>query len=100
MAANTISNERLNTGKVARVEHPRWQNVVLWSIVLALVVAAVAMRLYQLGVPFDRDGYDEGVYWQSLRAMGAGFSLYHQIFYSHPPFFLLSTYPFFAIFGG
>ncbi len=100
MAANTISNERLNTGKVARVEHPRWQNVVLWSIVLALVVAAVAMRLYQLGVAFDRDGYDEGVYWQSLRAMSAGFALYHQIFYSQPPFFLLSTYPFFAIFGG
>ena len=99
MAANTIANERLNTGKVARVEHPRWQNILLWGIVLALGIVAVAMRLYQLGVPFDRDGYDEGVYWQSLRAMSAGFALYHQIFYSQPPFFLLSTYPFFALFG-
>ncbi len=99
MSANTIANERLNTGKVARVEHPRWQNILFWGIVLALVIIAVAMRLYQLGVPFDRDGYDEGVYWQSLRAMNAGFALYHQIFYSQPPFFLLSTYPFFALFG-
>lgn len=99
MSANTITNERLNTGKAARAEYPRWQNIVFWSIVLALVVVAIAMRLYQLGVPFDRDGYDEGVYWQSLRAMSAGFTLYHQIFYSQPPLFLLSTYPFFALFG-
>lgn len=57
------------------------------------------MRFYQLGLPFDRDSYDEGVYWQSLRAMGAGHALYGDIFYSQPPFFLLSTYPFYAIFG-
>ena len=99
MSANTIANDRLKTGKVARVEHPRWQNILLWSSILALVIVAVAMRLYQLASPFDRDGYDEGVYWQSLRAMSAGFTLYHQIFYSQPPFFLLSTYPFFALFG-
>ena len=99
MSANTITNESLKTGKVARAEHPRWQKLLLWSSVLALVIIAIAMRLYQLGVPFDRDGYDEGVYWQSLRAMSAGYTLYHQIFYSQPPFFLLSTYPFFALFG-
>ena len=99
MSTNTLANEHLKTGKVARVDYRRWQNVVLWSIVLALVIAAVAMRLYQLGVPFDRDGYDEGVYWQSLLSMSAGFALYHQIFYSQPPLFLLSTYPFFALFG-
>lgn len=99
MSANTIANEGLKTGKAAQTVHPRWQNIVFWGIVLALVIVAIAMRLYQLGVPFDRDGYDEGVYWQSLRAMSAGFTLYHQIFYSQPPFFLLSTYPFFALFG-
>ncbi|MEO8972675.1 MAG: phospholipid carrier-dependent glycosyltransferase [Ktedonobacteraceae bacterium] len=99
MSANTIPNEGLKTGKVARAEQPRWQNIVFWGMVIALVIVAIAMRLYQLGVPFDRDGYDEGVYWQSLRAMSAGFTLYHQIFYSQPPFFLLSTYPFFTIFG-
>src|SRR5579872_1916440 len=99
MSANTIANERLNTGKEVTAERPRWQNILFWGIILALVIVAIVMRLYQLGVPFDRDGYDEGVYWQSLRAMSAGFTLYHQIFYSQPPFFLLSTYPFFALFG-
>ena len=99
MSANTIPDESLKTGKVARVEHPQWQNIMFWSIVLALIIVAIVMRIYQLGVPFDHDGYDEGVYWQSLRAMSAGFMFYHQIFYSQPPFFLLSTYPFFALFG-
>ncbi|MGH2478965.1 MAG: ArnT family glycosyltransferase, partial [Ktedonobacteraceae bacterium] len=64
-----------------------------------LLLAALLMRLYQLNVPFDRDGYDEGVYWQSLRAMHAGQGLYHAIFYSQPPAFLLSMYPIFALFG-
>lgn len=64
-----------------------------------LLVAALLMRLYQLNVPFDRDGYDEGVYWQSLRAMHAGQGLYHAIFYSQPPAFLLSVYPTFVLFG-
>ena len=75
-------------------------NLCFWAAVLALVVGAVLTRLYQLGVPFDRDSYDEGVYWQSLRAMLEGQSLYHNIFYSQPPMFLLSVYPSFALFGG
>ncbi len=99
MSTNTITNERLKTGKATQTEHSRWQNILFWGIIFALVIIAIGMRLYQLGVPFDRDGYDEGVYWQSLRAMSAGFTLYHQIFYSQPPLFLLSTYPFFAFFG-
>ena len=61
-----------------------------WAAVLTLVVSAVLTRLYHLDVPFDRDSYDEGVYWQSLRAMLAGESLYHTIFYSQPPMFLFS----------
>ncbi len=71
-----------------------------WGTLALLMVAAVIMRLYHLDVPFDRDGYDEGVYWQSLRAMLAGGGLYSTIFYSQPPLFLLSTFPGFALFGG
>jgi hypothetical protein len=71
----------------------------MWTALLALLITAIWMRLTGLGLPFDRDGYDEGVYWQSLMAMRAGYSLYGQIFYSQPPFFLLSTYPFYILFG-
>src|SRR5207237_4823590 len=59
----------------------------------------VLMRLYQLDLPFDRDSYDEGVYWQSLRAMSVGHALYSSIFYSQPPFFLLSTFPLYQLFA-
>ena len=65
----------------------------------ALIIIAIGMRLYHLGVPFDRDGYDEGVYWQTLRSMSAGNILYKQIFYSQPPFFMLSTFPGYILFG-
>jgi len=71
----------------------------MWGVVVALVIVAIVMRLYKLDVPFDRDGYDEGVYWQSLRAMAAGHVLYQDIFYSQPPVFLLSTFPGYVIFG-
>ena len=43
--------------------------------------------------------YDEGVYWQSLRAMADGHSLFGSVFSSQPPLFLLSVYPFYIIFG-
>lgn len=43
--------------------------------------------------------YDEGVYWQSLRALAAGHPLFGSIFSSQPPLFLLSVYPFYMIFG-
>ena len=49
------------------------------------------MRLYLLGPLFDRDSYDEGVYWQTLLAMASGHTLYSQIFYSQPPFFIQSV---------
>jgi 4-amino-4-deoxy-L-arabinose transferase-like glycosyltransferase len=74
--------------------------LLFWLAVALLLVAAVIMRLYHLNAPFDRDSYDEGVYWQSLRAMLAGLPLYHTIFYSQPPAFLLVTFPGFALFGG
>ncbi|HEY0757002.1 MAG TPA: glycosyltransferase family 39 protein [Ktedonobacteraceae bacterium] len=77
----------------------RWLVLAYWSAIVLTLVAAVSMRLYHLDLPFDRDSYDEGVYWQSLRSMLNGQSLYSGIFYSQPPLFLLSTYPGFALFG-
>src|ERR1700731_1865465 len=97
---STSTTKRALTG--ARNERSRnadWQTILFWAAIVALFAIAIAMRLYQLGLPFDRDSYDEGVYWQSLRAMGAGHTLYGDIFYSQPPFFLLSTFPGYVLFG-
>ena len=66
---------------------------------LAVVGIAVAMRVYGLGWVFDHDNYDEGVYWQTLRAMHAGLGLYEPIFHAQPPLFMLLVYPFYALFG-
>jgi 4-amino-4-deoxy-L-arabinose transferase-like glycosyltransferase len=76
-----------------------WLTLLTWIAVLLFFVVAIWMRLHLLGVPFDRDSYDEGVYWQSLRSMSRGDLLYQQIFYSQPPAFLLSIYPFYALLG-
>ncbi len=67
-------------------------------LVLGIVSIAVVMRVYGLNGLFAHD-YDEGVYWQTLRAMHAGFDLYDPIFYAQPPLFVLSVYPFYALFG-
>src|SRR6266852_3185552 len=99
MSTSIIADENSPTGKVTVEPAPRWQTIFMWVVPLALLAIAIYMRLYNLGQPFDHDGYDEGVYWQSLRAMGAGHALYSDIFYSQPPFFLLSTYPIYALFG-
>jgi 4-amino-4-deoxy-L-arabinose transferase-like glycosyltransferase len=98
--STSTSLDEVAPREAERNQQRNWPALLFWLAVLALVSAAVAMRLYGLGLPFDRDGYDEGVYWQSLRAMSAGHGLYGDIFYSQPPFFLLSTYPLFALFGG
>jgi 4-amino-4-deoxy-L-arabinose transferase-like glycosyltransferase len=42
---------------------------------------------------------DEGVYWESLRAMSAGYYLYREIFCSQPPLFLMSIYPVYELLG-
>jgi hypothetical protein len=68
-------------------------------LVFALFALACWMRWHTLDVPFDRDSYDEGVYWQSLRSLAQGDTLYGQIFSSQPPAFLLSIYPAYCIFG-
>ncbi|HZR41573.1 MAG TPA: glycosyltransferase family 39 protein [Ktedonobacteraceae bacterium] len=76
-----------------------WQTLLFYALALILLATGIWMRLHNLGLPFDRDSYDEGVYWQSLRAMSTGHTLYQQIFYSQPPFFLLSVFPIYLLFG-
>lgn len=98
MSIGTATNEAVSR-KTQHVRRPNWLSILFWAAVVALFVTAIALRLNGLGLPFDRDGYDEGVYWQSLRAMSAGHALYGDIFYSQPPFFLLSTFPFYTLFG-
>ena len=66
---------------------------------LGVASIAIAMRVYGLSWLFDYDGYDEGVYWQALRAMHAGLGLYDPIFHAQPPLFILLVYPFYALFG-
>ena len=61
---------------------------------IALVAITLDIRTAKLS-----EIYDEGVYWQSLRAMSAGHHLYRQIFFSQPPLFLLSIYPFYELLG-
>jgi len=79
--------------------HDRRLFLLFWGALLLLLLAAIIMRLIALGAPFDRDSYDEGVYWQSLRAMQAGGGLYQMIFYSQPPAFLLTAFPLYHLFG-
>jgi len=68
-------------------------------IALAVIAAAaIALRLWPIG-GVATDYQDEGVYWQSLRAMAAGQPLFTAVFSSQPPFFLLSLYPFYLLLG-
>lgn len=62
-----------------------------------LPIVAAALILWPLNGA-QRD-YDEGVYWQSLRAMASGHTLFTSVFSSQPPFFLVSLYPFYKLFG-
>src|SRR5690348_107039 len=59
--------------------------------VVALLLAAVLVRAPLLaGGQID---YDEGVYWQSLRAIAAGHALFASVYSSQPPAFLLLLLP-------
>lgn len=100
MSASIVADDKTNAAKPGHAPGNRWQRALFWGVLIALLAIAIGMRLYGLGLPFDRDSYDEGVYWQTLLSMHAGYTLYQQIFYSQPPFFLLSTYPFYILFGG
>src|SRR2546421_509102 len=100
MSASIIADDKTNAAKASLFTSTRKQNILFWGALAALLAIALGMRLYGLGLPFDRDGYDEGVYWQTLLSMRLGYPLYQHIFYSQPPFFILSTYPFYIFFGG
>lgn len=66
-----------------------------WLVLICFV--ALILRVWPLrGASTD---YDEGVYWQSLRAMANGQPLFSSVFSSQPPFFLLSVYPLYLLFG-
>ena len=69
-----------------------------FPLVVVIVLVALSLRLQSLELADNRD-FDEGVYLQSLMAMASGHTLYSEIFYSQPPAFLLSVYPFFVVFG-
>jgi hypothetical protein len=66
----------------------------LFVVILAL---AALLRLWPLG-GLSTD-YDEGVYWQSLRALAQGHALFAQTFSSQPPAFLFSIFPIYLLFG-
>lgn len=69
----------------------------LWALSLTgVAVLAIALRFIGLERPAD---YDEGVYWQSLRAMSAGFVLYRDIYDSQPPLFLIAAFPLYQTLG-
>ncbi|HLY32095.1 MAG TPA: hypothetical protein VKQ36_13785, partial [Ktedonobacterales bacterium] len=78
-----------------------WQRVANLSaptrVVILILLVAAAVRFAALNGLSD--DYDEGVYWQSLRAMTAGHQLFTSVFSSQPPFFLLSVYPFYTQLG-
>ncbi|HEU0026723.1 MAG TPA: glycosyltransferase family 39 protein [Ktedonobacterales bacterium] len=63
------------------------------------LLALVAAALYLWPIAGFSRNYDEGVYWQSLRAMASGHPLFTSVFSSQPPLFLLSVYPFYMAFG-
>lgn len=95
-----ISRSRRGTQHVAAARsNARGLNGVSPEVLLLgiLCLVAVGLRLWPIG-SYSTD-YDEGVYWQSLRALAQGHTLYGQIFGSQPPLFLLSLYPFYVLFG-
>ncbi len=66
---------------------------------LAALLALVSLILILWPLNGLERDYDEGVYWQSLRAMASGHPLFTSVFSSQPPFFLVSLYPFYMLFG-
>jgi len=78
------------TARIANISPSAW--IALAACVVALMLALQTLQ----GRSVD---YDEGVYWQSLRAMANGHPLFGSVFSSQPPLFLLSVYPFYMIFG-
>ena len=68
-----------------------------WAALAGLAIVAVATRAWFLAGP--QIDYDEGVYWQSLRALSEGHALFSSVYSSQPPGFLLLLSPFYDILG-
>jgi 4-amino-4-deoxy-L-arabinose transferase-like glycosyltransferase len=68
----------------------------LWALAGILIVAMIALATTLTRFSTE---YDEGVYWQSLRAMTHGRPLYSSVFGSQPPGFLLGVYPSYLLLG-
>lgn len=84
-------------GKASRSAMPRSRPSPAAWIGLGACLISLTLTLQTLhGQIVD---YDDGVYWQSLRAMAHGHSLFGSVFSSQPPLFLLGLYPFYVIFG-
>ncbi|MGA2411128.1 MAG: glycosyltransferase family 39 protein [Candidatus Binataceae bacterium] len=62
-----------------------------------MALCAACLIFYNLGS--YNPSYDSGVYLESARMMGRGFSLYRQIFDSQPPLWLPLIYASFRLFG-
>jgi 4-amino-4-deoxy-L-arabinose transferase-like glycosyltransferase len=75
---------------------PRSRRLDLWALAGILIASTIAMAL---SLPRFSTEYDEGVYWQSLRAMTHGHPLYSSVFGSQPPGFLLGVYPGYLLLG-
>jgi Dolichyl-phosphate-mannose-protein mannosyltransferase len=68
-----------------------------WAAPAGILLLAALTRAWFLSGP--QLDYDEGVYWQSLRALAAGHPLFSSVYSSQPPGFLLLLTPFYDIFG-
>lgn len=77
----------------------RWIATQPLDVRLLVVVGVLAVVLRVVPLGGGMLDYDEGVYWQSLRAMAGGHQLFAQVFSSQPPAFLDLVYPFYALFG-
>ena len=64
--------------------------------VAALIGVAIFLGLALLTLGAGLRDWDEGVYWQSLRALTRGETLFSSVFASQPPGFYFALLPFYA----
>src|SRR5262249_23446412 len=86
-------------GSISSVYVPVWLMRIPLHVRTLAAIALVALLLYLWPLAGLSTDYDEGVYGQWLRAMVHGQPLYTTVFSSQPPFFLLSLYPLYLLFG-
>jgi hypothetical protein len=70
------------------------------TVLAAAAVLAVALALRAPLLAGGQIDYDEGVYWQSLRALAAGSPLFTAVYSSQPPAFLVLLLPGHLLLGG